>query len=310
MGGTLGGDEEALRAFEQHLRIERGRSEHTTRAYLSDLRALRAYLTKDPPGDGYAPLLAADLGDLRGWLGSLAAAKASRATINRRAASVRTFYAWATRGGRLAANPALRLVTAGKARALPTILSAEQARATLEAAAVSADDGDPVALRDRAMCELLYASGIRVGELVALDVDDVDLTARLARVHGKGNKERTVPFGEPAGHAIAEWLAGGRPALATPTSGPALFLGARGGRIDQRRVRDVVHAALARLPGQPDLAPHGLRHTAATHILDGGADLRMVQELLGHRSLATTQLYTHVSIERLKESYARAHPRA
>ena len=131
MGGTLGGDEEALRAFEQHLRIERGRSEHTTRAYLSDLRALRAYLTKDPPGDGYAPLLAADLGDLRGWLGSLAAAKASRATINRRAASVRTFYAWATRGGRLAANPALRLVTAGKARALPTILSAEQARATL-----------------------------------------------------------------------------------------------------------------------------------------------------------------------------------
>jgi integrase/recombinase XerC len=160
------------------------------------------------------------------------------------------------------------------------------------------------------MCELLYASGIRVGELVALDVDDVDLTARLARVHGKGNKERTVPFGEPAGHAIAEWLAGGRPALAIPTSGPALFLGARGGRIDQRRVRDVVHAALARLPGQPDLAPHGLRHTAATHILDGGADLRMVQELLGHRSLATTQLYTHVSIERLKESYARAHPRA
>ena len=172
-------------------------------------------------------------------------------------------------------------------------------------------DGDaPVDLRDRAALELLYATGIRVGELCGLDVDDVDTARRVVRVLGKGGKERSVPYGVPAVHAVQAWLDRGRPAWATARSGSALLLGARGGRIDQRAVRSLVHRRLAGVPGAPDLGPHGLRHSAATHLLEGGADLRSVQELLGHATLATTQIYTHVSVERLRTSYDRAHPRA
>jgi integrase/recombinase XerC len=173
-----------------------------------------------------------------------------------------------------------------------------------------ADDGSPTGLRDIAMLELLYATGMRVGELVALDVDDLDDGRHVARVFGKGRKERTVPYGGPAAAAVDAWLARGRPALAVSGSGPALFLGARGGRIDQRAVRSVVHRRIAEVPGAPDIGPHGLRHTAATHLLEGGADLRSVHELLGHASLATTQLYTHVSTDRLRKAYRQAHPRA
>jgi integrase/recombinase XerC len=180
----------------------------------------------------------------------------------------------------------------------------------MDVAAVAGDDEDPVHLRDRAALELLYASGIRVGELTALDVDDVDLGDRLVRVMGKGGKERTVPFGAPAAAAVRDWLERGRPLLATADSGPALLLGRRGRRADPRQVRSALHALLAHVDGAPDMGPHGLRHSAATHLLEGGADLRLVQELLGHASLATTQLYTHVSVERLKQSYRQAHPRA
>ncbi len=335
------GDEEVLAAFERHLMLERGRSAHTVRAYLGDLAALRSFLLargireapvpaggsttgtgmtaeraeRDDPGEDGVPgeralLLEAQLADLRAWLGDQARARRARSTMGRRAASVRTFYAWALGTGRIDRDPAIRLAAARPNRTLPTILTTDEAAATLSAAAIAADDDDPIALRDRAILELLYATGIRVGELAGLDVDDVEPADRLVRVFGKGAKERTVPFGVPAGTALEDWLTRGRPRLVRADSGPALFVGARGRRVGQRQVRDVVHGALARIPGQPDLAPHGLRHTAATHILDGGADLRMVQEMLGHRSLATTQLYTHVSIERLKESYARAHPRA
>lgn len=167
-----------------------------------------------------------------------------------------------------------------------------------------------LALRDLAMLELLYASGIRVSELVGLDVDDVDRSRRVVRVLGKGAKERTVPLGVPALRALDRWLQGGRPLLATDASGPAVFLGARGRRIDPRTVRAVVHAAAAAVPDAPDIGPHGLRHSAATHMLEGGADLRTVQEMLGHASLATTQIYTHVSVERLRATYEQAHPRA
>ena len=339
------GDAEVLAAFERHLRVESGRSEHTVRAYLGDLHALLAFVSPDaaipaapdlaapdshilalvdnpaevsfpraePDSDmvgGGALLLRVELSDLRDWLGDMARANRSRSTIGRRAASARTFFAWAVRVGLVERDPALRLSTARPRHTLPAILTAGQASDTLDAAAVASDDGDPVALRDHAMLELLDASGIRVAELTGLDVDDVDCGAALARVFGKRARERVVPVGAPAVRAVVDWLREGRPRLARPDSGPALFLGARGHRIGQRQVREAVHRAMDRIPGQPDLAPHGLRHTAATHILDGGADLRMVQELLGHRSLATTQLYTHVSIERLKESYARAHPRA
>jgi integrase/recombinase XerC len=161
-----------------------------------------------------------------------------------------------------------------------------------------------------AILELLYATGIRVGELCGLDVDDVDRGRRVLRVLGKGRKERTVPYGVPADQAVGQWLELGRPRLVAPGAGPAMFLGARGGRIDPRAVRTLVHARLADVPDAPDMGPHGLRHTAATHLLEGGADLRTVQELLGHASLATTQIYTHVSNERLRSAYRLAHPRA
>jgi integrase/recombinase XerC len=169
---------------------------------------------------------------------------------------------------------------------------------------------EPLGLRDAVVLELLYASGIRVSELVGLDIDDVDRGRRLLRVLGKGRKERSVPYGLPAEHAVSAWLTRGRPALASPDSGPALLLGARGRRLDPREARRVVHAAVAKAPGAPDIGPHGLRHSAATHVLEGGADLRSVQELLGHASLATTQIYTHVTVERLRAVHAQAHPRA
>jgi integrase/recombinase XerC len=169
---------------------------------------------------------------------------------------------------------------------------------------------EPAGLRDAVVLELLYASGIRVSELVGLDVDDVDRGRRLLRVLGKGRKERSVPYGVPAEAALDAWLTRGRPALATPHSGPALLLGVRGGRLDAREARRIVHAAVAAAPGAPDVGPHGLRHSAATHVLEGGADLRSVQELLGHASLATTQIYTHVTVERLRAVHAQAHPRA
>ncbi len=160
------------------------------------------------------------------------------------------------------------------------------------------------------MVELLYATGIRVGELTGLDVDDVDPDRRTLRVLGKGNKERTVPFGVPAAVALDDWLRRGRPALVSSLSGPALFLGQRGKRVDPRQVRSVVGTLLEALGDTAATGPHALRHSAATHLLDGGADLRAVQEILGHSSLATTQIYTHVSVERLRNSYRQAHPRA
>ncbi len=170
--------------------------------------------------------------------------------------------------------------------------------------------GMAMRVRDRAVLELLYACGLRVSELVGLDVDDLDTGRRVARVTGKGDKERAVPYGLPAQRAVDDWLASGRPILVTERSGPALFLGARGGRLGARQARQLVHERVRAVPGVPDIGPHALRHSAATHLLDGGADLRSVQELLGHASLATTQIYTHVSTERLRRSYEQAHPRA
>ena len=187
------------------------------------------------------------------------------------------------------------------------MLRQEQAPALVEQP--DPDDG-PIGLRDRLVLELLYATGIRVGELVGLDVDDVDRHRRVVRVIGKGDKQRSVPFGAPADRALDAWLRQGRPALARAGSGPALLLGAKGRRIDPRTVRRMVHDQLARVPDAPDLGPHGLRHSAATHLLEGGADLRAVQEMLGHASLSTTQIYTHVSVERLRAAFRQAHPRA
>jgi integrase/recombinase XerC len=297
---------EALTAFERHLRVERGRSENTVRAYARDVGAfLDAQDAEDDAAIG-----AVTLTDLRAHLGRVARAGAARATVARTAASLRTFFRWCERTGRIGSDPSLRLSAPRRHRSLPPVLAQRSATALLDVASVAADDSDPLHLRDRAALELLYGTGIRVGELVGLDVDDVDLDARVLRVVGKGDKERRVPFGVPAEEAVRDWLRTGRPALATSASGPALLLGRRGRRVDQRQVREVVHRLLRHVPDAPDLGPHGLRHSAATHLLEGGADLRMVQELLGHASLATTQVYTHVSVDRLRRSYAQAHPRA
>lgn len=300
------GREEQVAEFARHLRSERGLSEHTVRAYASDVAGLLLFASRDR---GVERLDELRLADLRAWLGVMAQEGAARATVARRAAAARAFLAWAARTGRVPADPSLRLASPRRTPSLPAVLRQSEASRLLDVAAVATDDADPIHVRNQAVLELLYASGIRVGELVGLDVDDVDLRQRLVRVLGKGGKERTVPFGIPAARALEAWLAV-RPSMTTGPSGAALFLGRRGRRVDQRQVRAVVHELLAHVPDAPDLGPHGLRHSAATHLLEGGADLRMVQELLGHASLATTQIYTHVSADRLRRSYEQAHPRA
>ena len=293
-----------IEEFGTHLGAGRGLSEHTVRAYCGDVRHLLAFA--DRRGVRWD---AVDLGLLRGWLASMVASQLGRSTVARRGAAVRCFYAWAAESGRVPRDPAARLVAAHPGSTVPTALAVEPARVLVETARSAAADGDPVALRDWALVELLYATGARVGEVAGLDVDDVDLRARTVRVLGKGAKERVVPFGLPAARAVTAWLERGRPRLAVAGSGSALLLGPRGARADQRQLRSAVHRAAERA-GVADVAPHALRHTAATHLLQGGSDLRTVQELLGHASLATTQRYTHVSADRLRSSYLQAHPRA
>jgi integrase/recombinase XerC len=291
-----------LDEYERHLALERGLSAHTVRAYLGDVVSLLGFMAGSLDG--------LELTVLRGWLAAQRTAGASRTTMARRAAAVRTFTAWAHRRGHLATDPGMRLVAPRPHRKLPAVLRQEQAADLLKASASGAEQRDPVALRDHVLLELLYATGVRVSELCGLDVDDVDLGRRVVRVLGKGGKERTVPFGVPAERAVREWLAHGRPKLAHGGSPPALLLGARGGRFQPASVRRIVHQARSAVPDAPVMGPHGFRHSAATHLLEGGADLRSVQELLGHATLATTQLYTHVTVERLKAIHDRTHPRS
>ena len=297
--------------FLVYLEAERGFSVHTVRAYRTDLAGLVSFaLTRgvtDPQG------LNLDL--LRDWLWVGTQAGLARATIARRSASARSFTAWLARTGGSAADPAVRLRSPKPGRPLPRVINHTQMQELLTHLELRAAGHDPAALRDLAIVELLYASGLRVSELVGLDVPDVDLHRLTVRVTGKGAKERVVPFGVPALHAILDYLERGRPVLAASpvlAAGPvpALFLGARRQRLGVRAVYRLVATLLADVPGNGPAGPHALRHTAATHLLDGGADLRAVQELLGHASLGTTQIYTHVSAERLKQSYRTAHPRA
>lgn len=296
-----------LEEFDEFLALQRGRSEHTRRAYLSDLRSLFEFLAERDPDAGVGDL---SLPVLRSWLAAQAAGGVARATLARRTSAVKTFTAWAARRGLLPDDPATRLQVPKARRTLPSVLRTDQAVEAMDAAKSGAQQGDPLALRDRLIVELLYATGIRVSELCGLDVDDVDTTRRVLRVLGKGDKQRTVPYGEPAQAALSAWLTQGRPELAVDGSGTALLLGARGRRLDPRQARTVVHQTMAAVAGAPDIGPHGLRHSAATHLLEGGADLRVVQELLGHSSLATTQLYTHVTVARLRAVHDQAHPRA
>ncbi|MDT4892229.1 MAG: integrase/recombinase XerC [Pseudonocardiales bacterium] len=293
----------ALDEYERHLRLEANRSPHTVRAYVGDAVGLLDHAARL----GARRVADLDLDLLRGWLAVQRRTGFARSTLARRSASLRTFTAWARRTGLAPGDPGQLLASPRAHRTLPAVLRADEAAAAMDAVAA---DGSPVGQRDRLTMELLYATGIRVSELVGLDIDDVDRSRRVVRVLGKGSKERTVPYGTAAERALDTWLNEGRPALARPGSGPALLLGARGGRLDPRAVRSVVHQRIGCVDGAPDIGPHGLRHSAATHLLDGGADLRSVQELLGHASLATTQIYTHVSVERLRQTFAKAHPRA
>jgi integrase/recombinase XerC len=302
----------ALVAFRRHLAAERGLSPHTVRAYLGDISALLVHATEH---EGCADLADLDIAVLRGWLGSQHRAGQARTTLARRAAAARAFTAFAHGRGWLPVNPGAQLSAPKVGRHLPQVLGQDEVLAVLAPSGsrphLSGDDAAAaVALRDTAIMELLYATGIRVSELCGLDVGDLDAGRRTVRVLGKRSKERVVPVGIPACRAVLSWARQGRPAVTTARSGAALFLGARGGRIDPRTVRRVVHAKIAAAGSVPDTGPHGLRHTAATHLLEGGADLRSVQEILGHASLATTQLYTHVSIDRLISAYRQAHPRA
>jgi integrase/recombinase XerC len=297
----------ALAGFEVHLRAEQDLAPRSVRAYVSDASSLLAHAARR----GVTTADQLDLAALRSWLALQATTGRARATLARRASAARSFTGYLAAHGWAGKDVGRRLAQPKPLRALPAVLTADQARRLLDEAAVDAGDGDdPVALRDAALLEVLYATGVRVGEATGLDVTDIDSERRTLRVLGKGRKERTVPLGVPAHRALVRWLAEGRPRLVGPASGPALWLGVRGGRLDPRAVRRLVHHRLAGVTGAPDLAPHGLRHSAATHLLEGGADLRSVQELLGHATLATTQIYTHVSVDRLKRAYDQAHPRA
>ena len=303
----------AVDAWVDHLRLERNLSEHSVRAYRGDLTALANFAS----GTGVADWREVDLRLLRQWLADLMSGGAERSSMARRATSARVFFAWAHEVGRLPTNPAATLKAPKQPRALPPTLERPDAAALFsllaERTAAAHAEGGPteraLALRDEAIIEVLYSSGVRVSELCGLDLSAVDWARGLLRVLGKGGKERAVPIGAPASRALTAWL-GARDALRTPASGSAVFLGQRGARIDPRVVRRIVHAALAAVPEGPDFGPHGLRHAMATHLLEGGADLRSVQEILGHSSLATTQIYTHVSNERLRDAFRQAHPRA
>jgi integrase/recombinase XerC len=293
-------------SYLDHL-VSRNVSAHTLRAYRGDLTALDHWLVDN----GYTDAEEVDLRALRAWLGSLAVGGAERTSLARRAASVRGCFAWAHARGLVSSDPALSLRSPRPPKRLPETLSQTETLEMLRAAiATVAEDESARGLRDVAILELLYASGIRVSELCGLDLGAVDDARQTVRVLGKGDKERVVPIGIPARRAIERWLTR-RHELVTARSGSALFLGERlGDRIDPRIVRRIVHRAVGLVDGAPDIGPHGLRHAMATHLLEGGADLRTVQELLGHASLATTQVYTHVSGERLRAAFAQAHPRA
>lgn len=321
---------EAVDDFAEHLSRVRNRSTHTVRAYVTDLVSLFDHAVRM----GCVDLTELDLSVLRSWLARQRTTGAARTSLARRAASARAFSAWAHRAGLLSADVGAALASPRAHRELPSVLRADQAAALVDGPTRRVTPTDPpptdlpntqgaptkparegpaaeaaVPLRDRVLLELLYATGVRVSEACGLDVADVDHGRRVIRVFGKGGRERSVPYGVPAQRALDDWLRQGRPAMVSARSGDALLLGARGGRLNPTTARQIV-GAYAEAAGLPRTSPHGLRHSAATHLLEGGADLRAVQELLGHSSLASTQIYTHVSVERLRAAYRQAHPRA
>ena len=304
MGDQFG---KLLTAFQRHLEVERNLSAHTIRAYMGDLTSLLQHMS----ALGVTDISVLELAHLRSWLANQAIKGGARTTISRRATSIRIFTKWALKNGYILKDVGVTLLTPKAHRGLPGVLNIVEAQIAMDSMAVrAAEEETPISLRDVAMVELLYATGARVAELCGLDLGDIDYNRQTIRVLGKGDKERTIPMGKPAIKALEAWLRDGREPLVNSQSGSAVFLGARGRRIDQRTVRTVVYVALSAIEGIERMGPHSLRHSAATHLLEGGADLRTVQEILGHASLATTQIYTHVSTERLHRAFKQAHPRA
>ena len=299
--------EKMHRDYTRHLEKERTLSLHTVRAYIGDLDSFLAHLEVvqvKTPAD-------ITLAHIRSWLANVQVKGGARTTLSRRATSIRLFTKWAAKNGYLEKDIGATLATPKAHRTLPPVLSVSDASTTMESlAARVAEEDSAIAKRDCAIVEVLYASGARVSELCGLDLGDIDYSRNTIRVLGKGNKERTIPLGNPAIKALTDWIKNGRPEIQSDKSAGAVFLGSRGKRIDQRTVRTIVYEALTALEGMERLGPHALRHTAATHLLEGGADLRTVQEILGHASLATTQIYTHVSTDRLQKAFKQAHPRA
>ena len=297
--------ERALSDYANYLKSVKGYSPNTLRSYLSDLDDLVAAMGLPIESDVNQVTLEL----LRDWLWKLSEKGSSKATIARKSASVRSFTGWLQKSGHLQEDPGLRLRSPKASRTLPKVVSRESLDQLFALLNSRLDLDNPTTIRDLALVEMLYATGCRVSELAGLDLGSIDWGRNIARVMGKGSKERMVPFGQPAREALDNWVRIGRPALATEGSGSALFLNSRGKRVGVRQIYALVAGLLQATP-TGNAGPHALRHSAATHLLDGGADLRAVQELLGHASLGTTQIYTHVSIERLKSGYKNAHPRA
>jgi integrase/recombinase XerC len=299
--------QEILKAFNRHLTSERDLSAHTVRAYIGDLKSLLSHLETLNVNE----IAQLELNHLRSWLANQQIKGGARTSLSRRITSIRLFTKWAVKNNYLAKDVGTTLATPKGHRVLPDVLEIDEAKTAMDSLATRAtEEQTPLSLRDVAIVEMLYATGARVGELCGLDLNDIDYDRQTIRVLGKGNKERTIPFGNPALRALTSWLKQGRDQIAQSQSGDAVFIGARGKRIDQRTVRTVVYEALSAIEGIERMGPHALRHSAATHLLEGGADLRTVQEILGHASLATTQIYTHVSTERLQKAFKQAHPRA
>lgn len=300
-------DPELERSYSEHLRNERNLSENSIRAYLADLESMLSHIN----ALGVMEFSSLELNHLRSWLANFQIKGGARASITRRVVSIRAFTYWGAKNGWLARDIGRDLVAPKPERSLPEILDISTATELISFLEKRVgEEGTPISKRNLAIVEVLYGTGIRVSELVGLNLKDIDRDRNTLRVIGKGDRERIVPLGLPALRALEVWLNSGREELVNLESKGAVFIGSRGKRIDQRVVRDVVYDATNGLGKNLRLGPHALRHSAATHLLEGGADLRTVQEILGHSSLATTQIYTHVTEERLKAAYEQAHPRA
>lgn len=299
--------DEIRELYSHYLTNERALSSHTVRAYLGDLDSFIEHLGNN----GVADLADINLPLIRSWLATQQVRGGARTTLSRRATSIRLFTKWAAKRGFIAVDVGATLATPKPHRTLPGVLTQGDAVTALDSMATRAAEFEtPASIRDVAVVELLYATGARVSEVCGLDLEDLDFNRNTIRVLGKGNKERMIPMGAPAVKALNTYINEARTLILNDKSARALFLGARGKRIDQRAVRTIVYEALSALEGVERMGPHALRHSAATHLLEGGADLRTVQEILGHSSLATTQIYTHVSTDRLRQAFKQAHPRA